>query len=481
MIISKTVMVRWNNFTRQWYEGKGYTHTKQGDLFECKIEDVQLSSTVKVKCKCDYCEEEYETEYRRCLKSLEKVRKACCSNRQCMVAKSREISILKYGVDNHMKTEKSKKAFSENNRAPFKEILKIMTEKGLQLISEEKEYKNKHSRLKYVCKKHQYAGVQESTVMDIKRNKYCCAYGGQEVTVDTKRMSGVKVYDDFVRKGFVPQFKPEDYKNNSELLPYICPKHKESGVQHRTYALLNVSKGCPECKKENLRTLYQRDEGEVFGYFNKRGLLVENGEKYINKETYIHFRCIKHKDILQKITLANLKRVNEPCECCREENRLNSIYLRIRNCLSAWKKDSKDILGDKCIFTKTSINIAIHHQIQFVTILKDTLREENIEIKDDYTGNEFIKIRKKVKEKHSKTFLGVPLNEKLHNLFHIEYGKKMSNRENFAEFIQRYSEGEFDNRLDEELKSINNPVDVEEVIRKTGMKLNEIEKFKEVI
>ena len=31
MLVSKTVMVRWNGYTKRWYEEKGYVYTKIND------------------------------------------------------------------------------------------------------------------------------------------------------------------------------------------------------------------------------------------------------------------------------------------------------------------------------------------------------------------------------------------------------------------------------------------------------------------
>jgi len=53
MLISKTVMMKWNSRNKKLYESKCYTFTKMGDEFEVKIEDLTKGSPVLVDVKCD--------------------------------------------------------------------------------------------------------------------------------------------------------------------------------------------------------------------------------------------------------------------------------------------------------------------------------------------------------------------------------------------------------------------------------------------
>ena len=56
-LITKSVKIKWNGFTKQYYEKLGYKYTKIGDEFEVRVEDLQLNSTIKVQCICDGCGE----------------------------------------------------------------------------------------------------------------------------------------------------------------------------------------------------------------------------------------------------------------------------------------------------------------------------------------------------------------------------------------------------------------------------------------
>ena len=57
MLLTKTLIVKWNGSNRKHYEEKGYIYTKHRDEFEVKIKDLPNGSQVyvKVKCDCDDC------------------------------------------------------------------------------------------------------------------------------------------------------------------------------------------------------------------------------------------------------------------------------------------------------------------------------------------------------------------------------------------------------------------------------------------
>lgn len=465
MLLSKTVMIRWNGFTRKWYEDKGYTWTKVNEQFECKIEDVQVNSTARISVKCDYGGEEFETEYRRHLSSRKLISKDCCSNRECMVKKSEDTNLIKYGVRNHMQTEESKKHLSEYSRTDFNIIKETFKNKGLKLISTEKDYKNDRSRLKFICSNHEQYGIQETNYANVRSQKHCCGYGGTDAVAEIKRLDDQIVYDDFIKQGLIPQFKVEDYINNNTPMPYICKKHEDKGVQYRQYANLKYTKGCEYCANESRRQSHLLDEEIVFNYFRERGLIVPEDEVYQGKDLLINFICPHHNHEVQQVGYNNLKKTKVPCKFCREENNLHTLSRKVRSALSWWRKASKHNCKNKCILTGLKGNIEIHHQYQLDSIIKEALFNLNIELKLKYTGEEIVKIKEEINRIHKKHCLGICLNQKLHKCFHTNYGKWDCTKEMINEFIKDYFDGKYDDVLDKELKSINSKSNYEEAMK----------------
>lgn len=48
MLLTKTILVKWNPSNRKWYESKGYIFSKWKDEFEVKVEDLTNGSHVLV-------------------------------------------------------------------------------------------------------------------------------------------------------------------------------------------------------------------------------------------------------------------------------------------------------------------------------------------------------------------------------------------------------------------------------------------------
>ena len=464
MLLSENVMVRWNGKTKNWYEGKGYVYTKMNDLFECKIEDVMTTSPVKVQVQCDYCGNIFEKPYRNLFRERELVNKDCCNDRKCMVGKSEEISLIKYGVKNYAKTKESKEFHSKINRESWDVVVKVFESKGLELISEEEYYKNDRSRLKFMCSNHRDKGVQETNFANVKKSKkHCCKYGGEEATGLSKRLDGKMVYDKFLEKGLTPLFEISDYKGNSKPLPYKCKNHLEKGIQYRDYASLTSSKdGCPFCARESGWDLLRSDINIVIAEFEKKNLTLLS-KSYKSKDEKLEYECNIHKGHIQTVTYAGLKRTKCPCLYCREEKYLTKLSNSIRSSLTWWRKYSKKEFNNTCLLSGIKGNIEIHHQKQFNTIIKDCLVELKMEVKDIYSGEEIVVIKKKVNEAHKKLPIGICLNKDIHILFHIKYGKKECEKKDFDEFTERYFNGEFDDELRDELKSVNSIRNLEEV------------------
>ena len=57
MLLTKSVIVRWECKTKKWYESKGYIFTKWKDKFEINVEDLPLRSHENVDVQCDKCGE----------------------------------------------------------------------------------------------------------------------------------------------------------------------------------------------------------------------------------------------------------------------------------------------------------------------------------------------------------------------------------------------------------------------------------------
>lgn len=447
MLLSKEIEVKWNGYTRKWYESKGYKWTKLNDYFICNIKDLQESSTVKVKIKCDYCGKEFEKEYRAYLRQRNIISKDCCSNRKCMVKKSKQINLKKYGVENYRQTKNGREENGKLFRTKKEDVLKIALEKNIEILNID-DYKNDRTRLYIICKNHNEKGIQETNFANIKSNKKCCFYGRSEITGENKRLNGKFVYNEFINKGLIPKFEPIEYKNNYQDLKYICPKHKEKGVQIVTYGRLQQGQTCYYCTMKSKKMKIRLPEEKVFNELIKKGLIPIEGQYYENRNALIYYRCKKHPQHIQYTSFGNFKISKQCCSFCRAEESLTNINRKFRSSIGKWKKESEIYCNYQCILTGNKA-YQIHHLVPYNNIIKEALDNLNLDIKQttkEYTGEEIIKLKDEIIKLHSKYPLGVCLSEEIHTLFHHLYTKNAT-EEDFYEFKNKYNKGEFDKLL----------------------------------
>jgi len=455
MLISKTAMVRWNSFTTKWYLEKGYPKIKQGDFFECKVEDLPPGSTAKVLVDCDYkkdgCKGIHEKPYRQYTEDKENGLGNCCTNKKCGAYKTKDIMMNKYGVDNIQKLDEYKIASRERQQRPFQLIIDQAKEKNLILLTTEDEYNNREfddskSRVRFICNNHLEHGEQNTSTEVFLKNKGCCFYGKYELSAESTRHDGNEVYEAFVDKGLIPKFEPEEYRKNSQMLPFICPEHLDKGIQHRSYVkLLDSDHKCNYCSYEYTANQLRHEKSFVFDYFKNRGLKVSEDQVYGGVNTHIEFECPNHLGAIQKVTYHSLMNTKQPCELCRAEESLANLNRRLRSSINLWKKKSELNCNNECIFMGNK-QYDVHHLKAFNEIITESLSILNYKIKQKYNGDEFIKIRDKVIELHNIYPLGICISNNIHTIFHQLYSKNAS-IEDFYEFKKRYELGEFKNVL----------------------------------
>lgn len=286
-----------------------------------------------------------------------------------------------------------------------------------------------------------------------------------------------KVYEDFKKSGLIPQFEIEDYKNANQRLPYICEIHKEEGIKYKTYSSLIASMkkdliGCPLCSRDITTMNSRMKESHVFDFMISKGMIPLEGEVYITNATHIKYICNNHKDVgVQTTTWMNLND-GKGCKHCAYdsisgENHYNykggitPLQNRVRDSImkSEWRKQSIKKYNNRCVLTiRTNGNHVHHLNRNFTDILQESLSILNLEVKpfiNDYTSYELKSIENLTLELHFKYGEGIVINGDLHKIFHSIYTRQNNTQQQFEEFKTRYYSGEFDEQLEEKLKSYN--------------------------
>lgn len=156
---NQLVEVKWSGSNRKWYESKGYKYTKLYDILKVKAKDLPDSSKVYVKVVCDLCGEEIDC---MMINYNNRVDKSIYVCKKC--------SMTKVSMDS--KQQRAKKKFDE--------IRKICEENDYELLSDESEYVNVNTVIKFICKKH---GMQSVKIQNFLNNRKCAKCSMEEMGI----------------------------------------------------------------------------------------------------------------------------------------------------------------------------------------------------------------------------------------------------------------------------------------------------------
>ncbi len=143
MLLSKTVLMKWNIKNKQYYESLGYKFTRFKDEFEVPVEHLLPSSKAIVDVQCDFCGEtvvkktyqtyrkQHHSQYGDCCVKCQPIKnRLCCIDKygvsnvmdvDGVKEKLKRTFLDKYGVDNPSKSDIVKKKISEKSKANSKE------------------------------------------------------------------------------------------------------------------------------------------------------------------------------------------------------------------------------------------------------------------------------------------------------------------------------------------------------------------------
>lgn len=233
-------------------------------------------------------------------------------------------------------------------------------------------------------------------------------------------------------------------------------KNKETLLSKYGYDNLNQALDLAKIVGDKRRT----DESLVLDEFARQNLIIIDF-KYVNCNTPIKFICPKHKDYgIQTTHYKGMSKSSNSCRMCQGEamsldnhpgwkGGISSLEAFFKRKISKWKNDSINNCNGKCVITGKPSKL-VHHLYGFSNILKETMEDLNMDIKfsiHKYSVEDLELIQLKLLENHYKYPLGVCLSLDVHLLFHHHYKYGGNTPEQFDEFKQRCSNGEFKEAL----------------------------------
>ena len=253
LIPDQKIQVKWTKSNKEWYESLGYEFTKKSDIFYVLPEHLPKSSNVKIKMKCDYCNEVFDVaicSYFRNdkFKQLEEYKCSNCYHKH----------IADYSL--------------EKRRENWYNIVKAKCEKNNYiLLTDKNEIQTVNTKIKYVCPKH---GEQ-------KRRVHLFAYGDHgcpKCKIDNQRLSIDEIQQTINQMG-CKILNPYDYiDNTTKNLKISCPTCGNMFITSYNSFFATRSKHpqrCPDCSKF-----------ESMGEYQIRMFLEKYNIKYIFQHTF---------------------------------------------------------------------------------------------------------------------------------------------------------------------------------------------------
>ena len=308
--------IKLNNSNKKWFKDLGYEYTNKCDTILVPTHHLTPRSNVRVKVKCDYCNEIYETQY-GCYKiSNDNYAKDAC--KKCAGKKNAEIKRIK----------KAKEKFAE--------LRKVCDKKGYILLSSEDEYNGIHTKIKYICPIH---GENEQSICNLLRGHYCYKCGRDSVS------NKMKFTQEHVKN--IIESKPgRKWLNYGEYTGASYNNLKIKCVCGEIfYTSLNnydkISGVCKKCQGKNIALRQKLTIEEVKTKENKMHKnKILNPEEYINNHTYnLKVKCqecgkifltkldsfenglsICNDCVVKRISSAKLKPINEVIDIIESKN-----------------------------------------------------------------------------------------------------------------------------------------------------------------
>ena len=119
LVLPQTVKIRTNGSNCKYFREKGYKFEKCGDFIEVDVLDLQKSSNVKVKIKCEICGCESEVLYWYVNKNIDNGTLITCGNKKCKDIKTKKTNNKYYGCDNVFSNQQIKDKIKNTNNKKY--------------------------------------------------------------------------------------------------------------------------------------------------------------------------------------------------------------------------------------------------------------------------------------------------------------------------------------------------------------------------
>lgn len=115
-----------------------------------------------------------------------------------------------------------------------------------------------------------------------------------------------------------------------DKLEYICPKHRDNGVQRIDFIHLRRGQGCKYCGQENKRHGREKNLED----YNAKELTESKGLEFVkitreDSKLCVYYICSKHRDVgVQRTSLESIRRMKIGCPYCIGRNKTTESFCK---------------------------------------------------------------------------------------------------------------------------------------------------------
>lgn len=209
------------------------------------------------------------------------------------------------------------------------------------------EYKDTWTKMPYICRTHRDFGIQYATLQAIHQGGACkkCRY---EKMGNSQRIDRDTIIQDYKNSGLILQ---SDFKYNEihDLLPCICMKHPNLGIQFIAYNNIKHGhqQGCIRCGYERLGDSKRMSDEDI--KILVESLDLEFIEVIKGRKTKVKVICPKHRERGIQIKMLDKLKQGQGCKycnCSHGEKRIEK-YLIEENIINQPQKSFDGLLGLK--------------------------------------------------------------------------------------------------------------------------------------
>lgn len=322
------VEIRWNNGTKAYFESLGYNFTKANDKFFVKASELHKTSSAKIYAYCDYCGKELYISKRKYYDNSDGyTQKFSCGDKECT---------------NKKVYEYRNKETRENG---YNEFISILDKLEYVPLFKLDDYKNCHTKMPYLCKKH---GHQFITLSNLKNGQKCKKCSNEEQSSKMRRSieDVIKIIESKNNNKII---NPQDYINTKcNNLQIKCGSCGNVFVTSLS-SLMNSEGMCKHCADIHVSNINRLSPDEVSNIVNSiNNNILLNSEEYINNNTVnLKIRCSCGKIFVTSLANYIYSNTNRCRTCTRKTSKGELLISNILDDLNIKYEVEKTF--EKCV------------------------------------------------------------------------------------------------------------------------------------